>query len=135
MIHCELMVNGETRSQQQMIGSLTPQQHQQLQEQVINVCYSINSRVPISTCSNWKNSPRIQISHHQALTQHQAVASSTHQDVHPNRSLTTNGNVKNEGNCKDIDVKEEQRLNSTEAHSNREKSSSETRLPVISMTG
>lgn len=28
------MVNGEARPQQQMIGSLTPQQHQQLQEQV-----------------------------------------------------------------------------------------------------
>lgn len=35
VIHCELpVVNGETRQQTQMIGSLTAQQHQQLQEQV-----------------------------------------------------------------------------------------------------
>lgn len=71
------------------------------------------------------------MAHHQALTQHQAVQSSAHQDVHQNRALS-----KNEDHCKDpgvqieVSVKEEQRLND----GNREKAT-ETRLPVISMTG
>lgn len=80
------------------------------------------------------------MAHHQALSQHQAVQSSTHQDVHQNRALSGSG-VKNDEHCKDqgvtqieVSVKEEQRMNTEVTHANREKTT-ETRLPVISMTG
>lgn len=70
------------------------------------------------------------MAHHQALTQHQASSSSGHQDMYQSRNVSSN-NIKGEENRKNtssqIDVKEEQ------SHGNREKSS-ETRLPVISMT-
>lgn len=78
------------------------------------------------------------MAHHQAMSQHQAVATSSHQVVHQNRAATSNS-VKSEEHCKDVSVsqidvsvKEEgQRI--TEVAHNREKTT-ETRLPVISMT-
>ena len=75
------------------------------------------------------------MAHHQALTQHQAVASSGHQEVHQNRNISTSSSK--DDNCKDgpvaiieVDVKEEQRITTEVVH--REKVT-ETRLPVISI--
>lgn len=146
------MVNGEARPQQQMIGSLTPQQHQQLQEQVGSfLCGAIEAAVRFFYAIRFLKlfamcfflSVLTQMAHHQALSQHQAVQSSSHQDVHQNRALSGSGSGsgagKNDDHCKDqsqIDgtVKDE-RMN-TDAHNSREKSvATETRLPVISMTG
>ncbi len=70
-----------------------------------------------------------QMAHHQALSQHQTVATSGHQDVYQNRAITSNSS-KTEENCKE-QIKEEQRIVEV-VHSNRDKSG-ETRLPVISM--
>lgn len=78
------------------------------------------------------------MAHHQALSQHQAVATSVHQDVHQSRTMS-NTSIKNEEHCKDatvsqieVSVKEEQRINAEVAHNNREKVT-EIRLPVISI--
>ena len=74
------------------------------------------------------------MAHHQALTQHQSVPASGHQEVHQNRNISTT--TAKEDDCKDgsvahieVDVKEEQRI-TTDVH--REKVT-ETRLPVISI--
>lgn len=77
--------------------------------------------------------------HHQAMSQHQTVTTSSHQVVHQNRAVTSN-NIKSEEHCKDasvsqidVSVKEEGQHISEVTHNSREKTT-ETRLPVISMT-